>query len=151
MPCHDGGTIWVDLHSFHSYLVPCFREVKDSGLLNFCLTLYNDRFSLHCYSDRRAEERAAYELERSAKEVKIQFLEIKFLSPFYKFFQFQFLSPFYKFFNFSAFSTMFFNFSTFSASFSMNHPGWFGRAEEGDGGEKAEARGGGGGSTNKKN
>ena len=27
-------------------------------------------FIQYCYSDRRAEERAAYELERSAKEVQ---------------------------------------------------------------------------------
>ena len=91
--------------------------------MNILLVLYPvSSDNLVFNSDRRAEERAAYELERSAKEVR--FTE-----------------------NFSrVHSSAFFN-QIYSRSSMKFNSGRVGRPKEGDGGKKAKARGGGGGLT----
>ena len=105
IPSHSGGTIpgSEDAIPLFLFILLVTILVLDGSFINPVMT--NEIFC----SDRRAEERAAYELERSAKEVR----------------------------------------NTVQCNISMTTSGWVGRAEEGDGGEEKEARGGGGQFTRK--
>ena len=58
--------------AFQATVVEQFQEVNDFISSTLLIFNGNARCSIYhyYYSDRRAEERAAYELERSAKEVR---------------------------------------------------------------------------------